>query len=365
MELPSPDLRLSGLIPFGELADGNDAVFLEPDDLNALPELVVTGHDAERRRLLLGLRERPPLGLDRPHFRTGQVIPVRVVVRQESSWLVRWAAGNLLPFPKDGLPEADLLWARVEEFDPGARHLRLAYSRASEDWTVTAVASDSLELRADDGATVRVERSDRLRHLGPADRVRLALIEVVFRLGGPRIYCRPLSDLSAAREFMRQEAVRPVTLVKVQRKPNGYVGQMIDLEVFLPFKEVALTENTNFADYLGQSLPCRVVDVNENTGRIIVSQRKATKKKLVAEFEPGQIRKGVVTRMAPFGAFVDLGGIDGLLHRTEMSWQRVTDPNDIAHIGQQLKVYILSVDKEKEKIALSLKPHDAQPVGPG
>ena len=87
------------------------------------------------------------------------------------------------------------------------------------------------------------------------------------------------------------------------------------------------------------------------------------KEKLLAEIEPGQIRKGVVKNIAEFGAFVDLGGIDGLLHITDMSWGRVTNPHDVVKIDQELEVYILNVDKEKEKIALWPQAQDAQPVG--
>ncbi len=87
------------------------------------------------------------------------------------------------------------------------------------------------------------------------------------------------------------------------------------------------------------------------------------KKKLLAEIEPGQIRKGVVKNIAEFGAFVDLGGIDGLLHITDMSWGRVNNPHEVVHIDQELEVYIITVDKDKEKIALGLKQKIAEPVG--
>src|SRR5262245_59675364 len=85
------------------------------------------------------------------------------------------------------------------------------------------------------------------------------------------------------------------------------------------------------------------------------------KKKLLSEIEPGQTRKGVVKNIAEFGAFVDLGGIDGLLHITDMDWGRVQNPHEKVHIDQQLEVYILSVDKDREKIALSLKHKTPSP----
>src|SRR5438128_10574986 len=79
------------------------------------------------------------------------------------------------------------------------------------------------------------------------------------------------------------------------------------------------------------------------------------KKKLLSEIEPGQTRKGVVKNIAEFGAFVDLGGIDGLLHITDMSWGRISNPHEDVHIDQHHVMYIISVDNDKEKIALGLK----------
>jgi small subunit ribosomal protein S1 len=76
---------------------------------------------------------------------------------------------------------------------------------------------------------------------------------------------------------------------------------------------------------------------------------------LLAAFEPGQVRVGVVKNVAAFGAFVDLGGIDGLLHVTDMAWHRVSSPHEVVHLDQQLEVYVLSVDRQRVKVALSLK----------
>ena len=85
--------------------------------------------------------------------------------------------------------------------------------------------------------------------------------------------------------------------------------------------------------------------------QLLEDQRAVLKEKLLGEIQEGQIRMGLVKNIAPFGAFVDLGGIDGLLHITDMDWGRVSDPNEKVHIDQQLEVYVLRVDRQKEKIA--------------
>src|SRR4030095_3842404 len=115
-------------------------------------------------------------------------------------------------------------------------------------------------------------------------------------------------------------------------------------------------------------IDCKILKIDEARRNIVVSRRKLLedqreemKKKLLAEIEPGQIRKGVVKNIAEFGAFVDLGGIDGLLPLTDMSGGRVNTPHEVVHIDQQLEVFIISVDKDREKIALGLKQKSPSP----
>ncbi|HEY1859140.1 MAG TPA: S1 RNA-binding domain-containing protein, partial [Gemmataceae bacterium] len=95
--------------------------------------------------------------------------------------------------------------------------------------------------------------------------------------------------------------------------------------------------------------------------KLIEITREHQKKQLLEEIQVGQIRKGTVKNIADFGAFVDLGGIDGLLHITDMSWGRVSNPHEVVHIDQQLEVFIIKVEREKEKIALGLKQKSPSP----
>src|SRR5713101_7083714 len=154
----------------------------------------------------------------------------------------------------------------------------------------------------------------------------------------------------------------------VTRKIKGGLLVNIGVNVFLPASQVDIRRPPDIADYIGRTIECKILKIDEARRNIVVSRRKLIedqreemKKKLLAEIEAGQVRKGVVKNIAEFGAFVDLGGIDGLLHITDMSWGRVADPKEVVHIDQQLEVFILSVDKEKEKIALSLKHKSASP----
>jgi small subunit ribosomal protein S1 len=154
----------------------------------------------------------------------------------------------------------------------------------------------------------------------------------------------------------------------VTRKIKGGLLVNIGVNVFLPASQVDIRRPPDIADYIGKTIECKILKIDEARRNIVVSRRKlledqrdAMKKELLAVIEPGQVRKGVVKNIAEFGAFVDLGGIDGLLHITDMDWGRVNNPHEKVHIDQQLEVYILQVDKDREKIALSLKHKTPSP----
>lgn len=154
----------------------------------------------------------------------------------------------------------------------------------------------------------------------------------------------------------------------VQRKIKGGLLVNIGVNVFLPASQVDIRRPPDIGDYIGREIECKILKIDEVRRNIVVSRRKLIedlrsemKQKLLSDLTPGQVRKGVVKNIADFGAFVDLGGIDGLLHITDMSWGRITNPHDMVKIDQELEVYILTIDREKEKIALSLKHKTASP----
>jgi small subunit ribosomal protein S1 len=112
----------------------------------------------------------------------------------------------------------------------------------------------------------------------------------------------------------------------------------------------------------GRRLPLKIIEINRSRNRLILSERAAVqeqrtqrKDELMDQLEPGQIRKGVVSNLTSFGAFVDLGGADGLVHVSEISYNRVNHPSEVLRVGQEIDVMVLSVDRDSKKIALSLK----------
>lgn len=154
----------------------------------------------------------------------------------------------------------------------------------------------------------------------------------------------------------------------VTRKIKGGLLVDIGVNVFLPASQVDIRRPADIGEFIGRTVQCIVLKIDESRRNIVVSRRalieqeRAEKKaQLLAELEPGQRRKGVVKNIADFGVFVDLGGIDGLLHITDMSWGRINHPSELVSIDQEIEVVILDVNREKEKIALGLKQKTPSP----
>ena len=149
---------------------------------------------------------------------------------------------------------------------------------------------------------------------------------------------------------------------KCQRKIKGGLLVDIGVSVFLPASQVDIRRPGDIGDYIDRVVQCEVLKIDDVRKNIVVSRRSLIEKertyaqqKLMADLEKGQVRKGVVKNIADFGAFVDLGGIDGLLHITDMSHTRISKPSEMVKMDQEIEVMILNVDREKVKIALGLK----------
>ncbi len=119
---------------------------------------------------------------------------------------------------------------------------------------------------------------------------------------------------------------------------------------------------------VGEDIAVKVVEIDRSRNRLILSERAATrewrefqKSKLLRELKVGEVRRGKVISLADFGAFVDLGGADGLVHLTEISWQHVTHPREVLHVGQEVEVEVVSIDPERNRIGLSMKRREEDP----
>ena len=162
---------------------------------------------------------------------------------------------------------------------------------------------------------------------------------------------------------------RKVIEAKVTSAVKG--GLVVDyngIRGFIPASQVAKETEESFESFVGKTLPIRIIEINRRQGKIVLSHKiaagdkhKMESSKVFDDLEVGQVRHGVVTSLKKFGAFVDIGGVEGLIHLTELSWKRVNHPGDILKVGQELDVFVLGVDKENKKVALGLKELEPDP----
>ncbi|MFA5865353.1 MAG: 30S ribosomal protein S1 [Phycisphaerae bacterium] len=155
---------------------------------------------------------------------------------------------------------------------------------------------------------------------------------------------------------------------RVTRKIKSGLLVDIGVPVFLPASQVDIRRPGDIGEYVGQTINAKVIKIDVERRNIVISRRKLieeerteAKNKLLSELVIGQIRKGVVKNIADFGVFVDLGGMDGLLHITDMSYDRISHPSELVHLDQEIDAIVLNFDKEKEKIALGLKQLSEDP----
>src|ERR1700691_5196100 len=155
---------------------------------------------------------------------------------------------------------------------------------------------------------------------------------------------------------------------KVKAVVKGGLLVNIGVEAFLPASQIDVTTPKNLAQFVGNSYEFKVVKINQERQNIVLSRRELIEAernekrgKLLGEMVPGDIRKGTVKNITDFGAFIDLNGIDGLLHITDMSWGRIGHPSEILKVGQDIDVVVLDINKEKERVSLGLKQKLANP----
>jgi len=149
---------------------------------------------------------------------------------------------------------------------------------------------------------------------------------------------------------------------KVKAVVKGGLLVNIGVEAFLPASQIDIIPPKNLTGFVGNAYDFKVVKINQERQNIVLSRRELIEQernerraKLLSEMTPGDIRKGTVKNITDFGAFIDLNGLDGLLHITDMSWGRIGHPSEILKVGQEIDVVVLDINREKERVSLGLK----------
>ena len=251
--------------------------------------------------------------------------------------------------------------------------------------------NDSLEGSVIKGIIIAIEKDMAVVDLGLKTEGRVALREFTGpgREGAPKVgdevevYLDRIENALGEAVISRDKARREESWVKLeqafekQEKVNGVIfnvvkgGYTVDLDgatAFLPRSQVDIRPIRDVAPLMGISQPFQILKMDRRRGNIVVSRRTVLEEtraeartELVANLEEGQIVDGTVKNITEYGAFVDLGGIDGLLHVTDMAWRRVNHPSEVVTIGQQLKVKIIKINHETHRISLGIKQLLADP----
>lgn len=164
------------------------------------------------------------------------------------------------------------------------------------------------------------------------------------------------------------ESGAPVPGMLTRKIKGGVTVDLMGVDAFLPGSQIALRRVPNIEDLIGETYDFKIIKLNKRRRNIVVSrrvlleaEREVKRETLKKELEVGQVRKGIVKNITDFGAFIDLGGMDGLLHITDMSWGRVGHPSEVVSIGDELDVKVLDIDWDRERLSLGLKQLQSYP----
>jgi len=248
----------------------------------------------------------------------------------------------------------------VQDFTPGAILRGRISGRSGDDFIVElGLKSEGLLERSefDDPDSVQIGQE-----------VQVLLEEIEGDTGAVRISKRKADRIINWEAIMKSKKEGDPVTGKVTKKIKGGLLVDIGVPVFLPASQVDIRRPGEISDWIGRQIEAVILKIDEERRNIVISRRKLIeqqreemKRRTLETLKVGDIVKGTVKNIADFGAFIDLGGIDGLLHVTDMSWGRVNHPSEIVKIDQEIEVKVLQIDKEKEKIALGLKQKEPSP----
>lgn len=214
-----------------------------------------------------------------------------------------------------------------------------------------------------DGFIPRYEFSEHeLKKIKAGDPIEVILDELESAEGGVVLSYEKAKALRAWDEITRLFEEGKPAEGTVTHKVKGGLSVDIGIPAFLPGSQIDLQRVVDFDQYVGQTITASIIKINKKRGNVIISRRKflsdarsETRKKVLDTLSEGQIIQGMVKNITNYGVFIDIGGVDGLLHITDMTWGRISHPSEMVKLGDTITVKVLSFDKDSEKISLGLK----------
>src|SRR5688500_1853031 len=248
----------------------------------------------------------------------------------------------------------------AQDFTPGAIIKGKVSGKAGDDFIV------ELGLKSE-GILERSE-FDEPENVKVGDEVKVLLEDVEGDTGLVKISKRKADRIINWEAILKSKKEGDPVSGKVTKKIKGGLLVDIGVPVFLPASQVDIRRPGEISDWIGRNIDAMILKIDEERRNIVISRRKMIevqreelKRRTLDSLQVGTMVKGTVKNIADFGAFIDLGGIDGLLHIPDMSRGRINHPSEMLKIDAEVEVKVLSIDKDKEKIALGLKQKDDSP----
>ncbi len=253
-----------------------------------------------------------------------------------------------------------LLQENIQDFKPGTILKGRIVGKAGDDVVIdVGLKSEGL---------VNKSEFDNYNELQAGDIIEVLLEDLEDSTGTVQLSKRKADRIRGWQEILKTHAEGDEVEGRCMRKIKGGLLVDIGVPVFLPASQVDIRRPGDIGEFIGKMVKAVILKIDEERRNIVISRRKLieraredAKLKLLETIKEGDLVSGTVTNIADFGAFVDLGGLDGLLHITDMSWGRISHPSDVVKIGEQIEVKVLNIDFEKEKIALGLKQKEPSP----
>lgn len=208
-----------------------------------------------------------------------------------------------------------------------------------------------------------------ISELAPGSEVKTRVIKPVDRDGSLTLSLSQVQsekDWEQVQEIMEQNKIAQVKVIESNR--GGVLAKFNHLQAFIPASQLWQRNNQDLKQYIGKELAIKFIEVDKLSNRLIASEGKAQQElsqkrlnELMGELEKGQVYHGVVRHLADFGAFIDLGGADGLIHNSELAWKHVNHPSQVVKVGDEIDVYVLELDHKRQRINLSLKRLKSNP----
>ena len=255
----------------------------------------------------------------------------------------------------------------------------LLQTSVKNSFTENSIIPGVIAAKRQDGALVDigykaegfVPASEFLKYdeINVGDEIDVYLEEIENRQNQPTLSLEKAYSIKAWERLTTESSEGRIVKGLMRHKVKG--GVMVDIEgfpAFLPGSQIDVGPVRNIDDYIGKEYDVKIIKINLERHNIVVSRRELLveslrdqRSKLLGGMNVGDLRKGTVKNITDFGAFIDLGGVDGLLHITDISWGRISHPSEVLHVGQELEIVIIGIDQDKERVSLGLKQKTSNP----